>query len=251
MTVLVVRPAPACFELVTMLQHAKIPALAAPLLSFAASKELFKLENTLANLPSNSIVVAVSPRAVEFAAKALEHKIWRNDLHFVAVGKKTAQTWRQLTSINAIVPTNESSEGLLKLDIFSKPKNRNILILRGNSGRDLLANELKELGAKVCYFETYLRIWDTKGVLNQSKLWQKNKVNKIIITSGEQLGFIWSSADHKTQLWLIQCQLFVPSQRIYHQAKSLGFKSVINVDYTSNQALVNALNKTNILDNYK
>lgn len=246
MTVVVVRPAPACFELVALLQQANITAVAAPLLSFAKSNQLDRLSPVMHQLTPGSIVVAVSPRVVEFAKQSVSS--WRTDLHYVAVGKKTAQDWQQSCAVNAIVPNEESSEGLLKLDIFNRPKDKNILILRGNVGRTLLADELTALGAKVSYFETYQRIWDNQGVLTQSKLWQQNKVNKIIVTSAEQLDFIWSTANKTTQQWLIQCQLFVPSQRIFQHAKSLGFDTVINVDSASNQALFDVLNKTNILD---
>lgn len=249
MTVLVLRPAPSCFELVNMLEKANISAIAAPLLSFEAGGELAQLKDKLNSLPANSIVVAVSPRAIEYANQILTEKDWPEDLHYVAVGQKTAQRWKECSNIKASTPTTQSSEGLLTLNIFNQLKGKNILILRGNGGRNFLAKELTKSGAIVNHIELYRRIWNTDKVLSQIKSWQEKNIKTLVISSGEQLKLLWKSLDKSSRHWLCQCQLFVPSERIYQQAQFLGFKTVFNVKSASNTALFNALNTFLILDN--
>lgn len=112
MTVLVVRPAPACHELADSLNQAGIKALPALLLSFSDGKDLHTLSDTLAALPSNSVVVAVSPRAVEYAHRHLreQHQPWRHDLHYVAVGEKPRSHGKNLAPLRLTFPTPKTAK---------------------------------------------------------------------------------------------------------------------------------------------
>ncbi|MDD1795646.1 uroporphyrinogen-III synthase [Enterovibrio makurazakiensis] len=247
MTVVVVRPAPACYELVDSLNHAGIKALPAPLLSFSAGADLPTLSDTLNALPSGSVVVAVSPRAVEYAQAHLteQHTPWRKDLHFVAVGEKTANTWHALSQVDAIQPPTEDSEGMLSLPVFSKVDALNVLILRGNGGRTLLGDNLAENGVKVRYFEAYQRHWNADALSSLATQWRKELVDTLVVTSGEQLSLLCQTISECDQQWLKECHILVPSKRIYNQAIGFGFSAINCVNSASNQSLLRALYEMN------
>lgn len=244
MTLVVIRPAPSCTELVEMFNHAGISAIAAPWLSFQAGAQLAALSTKLAALPAGSIVVAVSPRAVEYSCSIIEPSAWRADLHYIAVGTQTAARWLALGNVSAATPNEQCSEGVLAMPMLQQPSGIELLILRGDGGRTLLADKLTQQGAKVCYFETYQRCWDTKTAQQHSKLWRKKAVKNILVTSGEQLTLLWQSLDAATKQWITQCALFVPSERLRILATSLGFNTVFNVNSADNHALFDAVYQT-------
>ncbi|MEZ8143615.1 uroporphyrinogen-III synthase [Enterovibrio norvegicus FF-33] len=247
MTVVVVRPAPACYALVDSLNQAGIKALPAPLLSFSAGADLPTLRDTLTTLPNGSVVVAVSPRAVEYAQLHLNehHTQWRSDLHFVAVGEKTASVWRELSNIDAMQPPSEDSEGMLSLPVFSKTTSLSVLILRGNGGRALLGDTLIQSGAKVRYFEAYQRHWNADDLSSLAKQWRADGVDTFVVTSGEQLSLLCQTISECDQQWLRECHILVPSKRIYNQAIGLGFSAINCVNSASNDSLLRALYEMN------
>lgn len=247
MTILVVRPAPACYALSDRLNNADLKALPAPLLSFTAGRDLPALSDTLSALPANSVVVAVSPRAIEYAQQQLdkEKQAWRDDLHYVAVGEKTAQEWKAQSGVNALQPPTEDSEGMLSLPVFETPYNLQVVILRGNGGRALLGDTLLSHGAKVRYFEAYQRHWTSESLLSLTAQWQAENVDTLVVTSGEQLSLLCQTISQSDQQWLKECHILVPSKRIYNQAIDLGFSVISCVNSASNDALFNALHEMN------
>ncbi|WP_281545944.1 uroporphyrinogen-III synthase [Grimontia sp. SpTr1] len=245
MTVLVVRPAPACYELAETLNQSGIKALPAPLLSFSAGNDLPSLTHSLNTLPPHSVVVAVSPRAIEYAHQQLqdENASWRDDLHYVAVGEKTAQVWKAKSGVDAIQPPTEDSEGMVSLSVFEKPESLQVVILRGNGGRALLGDTLTNHGAKVRYFEAYQRHWTSDPLSSLAMQWRAENVDTLVITSGEQLSLLCQTISECDQQWLRECHILVPSKRIYNQAIGLGFNAISCVNSASNHALFHALNE--------
>ncbi|MGL5291353.1 MAG: uroporphyrinogen-III synthase [Vibrionaceae bacterium] len=245
MTVLVIRPEPACSELVNLFQAASINAIGAPFLQFSIGKDNATIANNLSALPPQSAVIAVSPRAVEFTHAAMQAAgiAWPQPLCYIAVGEKTAHTWRALANINAITPPSFDSEGIMQLPFWQITRNITVAILRGNGGRQFIGDTLTLANsqAKICYFEVYQRIWYRDGVIQHKKQWQQNRITSVVVTSGEQLRFIWQDLDNSQKNWIIRCKLFVPSQRIYLQAKSLGFTWICNVNSANNQDLFTAV----------
>ncbi len=243
MTLLVVRPYPSCDELVADLRKIKINAIAAPLLHFKKGKDLNNFPKYMLNLPAQSILVAVSPRAIEFAtARLAEEKThWRNDLIYIAVGETTANLWQTHCNNPPLTPETHDSEGLYKLITQQCNTNQHITILRGNGGREFLAQHLCKDQYNLCYVELYQRRWDHQKVAALLPDWQQQDVDTIVISSGEQLTQLFQSLDHKGQLWLKQCQLFVPSKRVFNQAFSLGFTFVYCVNSASNYHFFDAL----------
>lgn len=243
MRVLVVRPSPSCEALVAQLTKANIYAMPAPFLTFDKGKTLNLLTQRLNTLQQNDMVISVSPRAIEYAHTQIikEKKSWRNDLTYIAVGEQTAMHWHNLANINPEVPLTHDSEGIINLLRLRKHNAKQVVILRGNGGREFLSTELKKQGIDVSYVETYQRHWNTDQVVKVHTAWQKKQLNALIVSSGEQLTSLFYSLDFQAQKWLLSCHIFVPSQRIFALASTLGFTNMSCTNNASNHAFFHAI----------
>ncbi|OOE81748.1 hypothetical protein BZG72_10675 [Salinivibrio sp. PR6] len=253
MTTVVVRPEPDCSQLVALLAQQGLAAIPCPLVSFTPGRGLPSLASLLVSLPSGSILVAVSPRAVAFAHQALQHQNgrWPVDCHYVAVGQRTANEWQAVSGQPILTPTREDSEGMLTLAPFSAVTGTQVVILRGESGRDMMGKTLQAQGAQVHYCETYRRQWAIEPLVSQVVSWPHDAIDTVVITSGQQLAYFDQLITLSGQHWLRQCRILVPSKRIQDQATALGFDTITTVDSVANDALVNTLlrlSKTGLSD---
>ncbi len=71
---------------------------------------------------------------------------------------KTAHYLSKCTQQKVHYPEVSDSEHLLRLPALQNVEQQQVLILRGNGGRELIKDALVRRGAKVHYSETYKRI---------------------------------------------------------------------------------------------
>ncbi|GGB04251.1 uroporphyrinogen-III synthase [Agarivorans gilvus] len=242
--VLVTRPQPNNQRCVTRLQANGYTAIGAPMLDITTSEQLSQLPALLASLDKHSLLVAVSQYAIESCQSYLQqHQLsWPQTTHYLAVGQATAECWRQY-GITPMVPQRQDSEGMLQLIQQQLSGIKTAYILRGQQGREWLAEQLQAQGIKVNYLSCYQRhlINYTQPQLEQ---WQ-SQINTIVATSGEilkHLTTLMSSAQQAA--WLRKTTLLVPSQRLQNYAVSLGFEHIILCNGASDQACVEALAHT-------
>ncbi|TYK65039.1 uroporphyrinogen-III synthase [Colwellia echini] len=163
-----------------------------------------------------------------------------------AVGNATKQALLALGISNIISPPaeQEHSEGLLKLPQLANVINDKILIIRGNGGREHIANTLRQRGANVNYIESYQRVWRTLPI-NTAKQWRAQQINCIVVTSNDILlalyKYLVSATDPTDNYWQSQCLWVVISERIEKNAKELGLAQVINTGSANSQVLCNKL----------
>ncbi len=245
--ILVTRPEPQNQSLVNKLRDLGWSATGQPLIEITQGGELELLSHKLAQLRPQDMVIAVSANAVSYAHQQLQQEriAWPNQVNYFAIGQKTTQAWSGQAGIVSIHPEQPDSEGLLQLPVFSKVRNKQVLILRGNGGRETIASQLGQRGAKIQYCETYQRI---KTTLNGDILtlnWQQSGINNAIITSGEILGALLYLIPTSAKAWFEQVQLVVPSERIAKLAKQQGLNKVQVAEGASDQALIACLQKLN------
>jgi uroporphyrinogen-III synthase len=137
----------------------------------------------------------------------------------------------------------DDSEALLALpalrDAVARPDAR-VLILRGEGGRELLAERLREQGASVEYLELYRRFlpaYDAGALLQRIQL---ERLNGLVVSSGQ--GFLHLQALAGDD-WpeVAQLPLFVPSPRVYEMARAAGAEKVVDCRGASAAALLVAL----------
>ncbi|MBP8220683.1 MAG: uroporphyrinogen-III synthase, partial [Aeromonadaceae bacterium] len=158
MTVLILRPEPQASTLAERLREAGYQAVVTPLLQIQPGRQLAQLASAL---PRHDLLIAVSSHAVEQATAWLtvQGLAWPQ-LPTLAVGATTAASWQE-SGVQPQVPQDERSEGLLALPALNEVQGKQILILRGDGGREFLAEQLRARGALVDYCECYRRHWLT------------------------------------------------------------------------------------------
>lgn len=191
-----------------------------------------------------SMVIFISAAAVEFANQASPLTTWLDSKQLiVAVGKNTLTALAAL-GIQAICPDIHNSEGILALPQCApdqiKQHYKNILIVRGDGGREFLAEQLHVSGANVEYLESYRREWLALTPQNFN-LWQQQNINTIIITSNALLKRVVELIDITDNYWQNTCLWLVVSERIAQTAQQLGLKNIVNANSANNQSILSTL----------
>jgi len=182
------------------------------------------------------IVIGVSDHAVISADSQIDS--WPNK-DYIAVGHATANAFLHY-KIRAILPHQLNTEGMLALPLLSQVNGMNIVILRGNSGRETLAQQLRLRGANVVYSELYRRdaIVQATAIVEQ---WQQQGVTTIVVTSAEILQILLKLVNNGYKLWLANITIVVPSIRVADIAKALGLINIEIAQGADNQAILNKL----------
>ena len=240
--VLITRPESAGRDLQQHLKAQGIVSYCQPFFDYQA-KDTFEQLTYLQHQLTAPIVIFVSVAAAEFANKLLPVASWATQ-HVIAVGSATARTLKTL-GVNAITPTQHDSEGLLALPELQQVDSDNVLIVRGDGGRELIAEELTGRGASVHYFESYRRVWRNSSN-NLIKTWQQQQINCILVTSNALLEFIVNLIKDSNAYWKQDCIWLVASNRIANTAKKNGLKRVVNANGASKQAIAQALSSLSL-----
>lgn len=207
-----------------------------PLLEILPLPDRGMLETLLRDLSPYAMVVFISPNAVEAVAERLKN--WPPGLAIGVVGEgsKAALAQYGLTTANTRIvspvnPLRTDSQTLLEVLDLGALRGRRVLIVRGETGREMLADTLRANGIQVEQVAAYRRVAplldDTKRLQLQHLLvsgadW--------IITSSEALRnlikMIQESAGADAVAEMQQQHLIVPHARIAESAASLGFMDV-------------------------
>jgi len=240
MTVLVTRPGEQGKALCQQLANIGLSALHHPLINIEAGTDLPHL---IPDIHQCDVIIAVSQHAVIFSDQFLRNQrsFWSPTVRYLAVGQKTAHLLSKATGQSVNYPQVSDSEHLLKLTELQAISGKNIIILRGNGGRELINETLTQRGGRIQYKEVYRRVDIPFSARQCVESWQQAKVDSLVITSSHQLTFFMSQFDETELAWVYQLTLIVPSQRIALDAKALGFKHIVTACSATNPDLVAAL----------
>ena len=245
MTILVTRPSPSGEQLVSRLRALGRVAYHAPLIDFAPGADLPRLASALQGLHADDLVFVLSQNAVNYADSVMGRAgfAWPAQAAYYAIGRSTALALHRITSLPVDYPhEREISETLLLLPALQKLAGKQALILRGNGGRELLGETLRERGANVSYYECYQRSPVHYDGAEQSAHWQRVGIDTLVVTSGEMLQQLYTLVpDYYRSLWLLRCRLVVVSERLATLARELGWSSIRVAENADNDALLRAL----------
>lgn len=250
MNILVTRPDERGQALVEALNAQGIFALHQPLFSLEKGRELPILSTILSQLNAGDAVFAVSKTAVDFAAETLAQTgfHFRGDLQYFAVGQSTAAHFAAKAEQAVKYPLqSENSEGLLALPELQQVEGKNFIILRAESGRELVPQTMVERGALVQNVECYRREPLVENVAEKISLAKRVGVDTILATSGEILSLLCEQTANADQEWLKQCHLIVVGKRIAHLAEELGWakNAILIAPKADNATLLEVILTTN------
>lgn len=144
--ILISRPEPAGRELQQHLESQGIASHCQPFFDYQAKDTLEQLTNLQHQLAA-PIIIFVSVASVEFAEKLMPIAQWPvSDV--IAVGSATQQKLKTV-NVSASIPEQHDSEGLLALPRLNNINTKDVIIIRGDGGRELIAETLTARGANV------------------------------------------------------------------------------------------------------
>ena len=238
LSVLITRPEQQGLKLAKQLQTMGMNTQVQPMFDYQPFSNKAHIQALLTS-HSPQIVIFVSVAAVKFANAIWSLNTWQVNT-IIAVGQATQLALQQLNIDSIINEQCQDSDGVLSLKTLNQVADKNILIVRGNGGREHLAQTLAKRGAKVQYFESYQRIWRT-FTEDITKQWQIAKINCIVITSNALLESIVQLIQNKDKYWRHTCLWIVASERIADNAKRLGLGNIFNANGASDEAIISAL----------
>ncbi len=248
MTILVTRPSPAAEELVSRLRALGRVAWSLPLIEFTPGRDLDRLPQWLAELSAGDFVFTLSQQAIHFAQPLMRQQglTWPAGVNYYAIGRSTALAMHTATGYAVEYPhEGETSEVLIQFPALQRVSGKRALILRGNGGRELLAETLTARGAQVTFCECYQRCAKYYDGLSEGRRWRDRGIDTVVVTSGEMLQQLYTLfPDIDRQEWLLGCRLVVVSERLATLARDSGWQDIIVADGADNDALLRALQQT-------
>ncbi len=164
MRVLVTRPEPQAAEWVARLRDEGIAAVALPLICIGPAADAEAVQHAWAALGAQRLVVFVSPNAAErFMAARPQDAAWPAGVQAGSPGPGTTQTLRRcgVPGEQIVEPAAGSaqfdSEALWMQLQLSDWHGAQVLIVRGDGGREWLADTLRAHGAQVALLAAYRR----------------------------------------------------------------------------------------------
>ncbi|QKS28093.1 MAG: uroporphyrinogen-III synthase [Candidatus Accumulibacter similis] len=229
-TIVVTRPRPQASQLAAWIGEQGGEALVFPLLEISAAADLAPLQAAIDRLDTYSLAIFISPNAVDHSLPAvLARRQWPPALRPAAIGPGTVTALAAYGIGEVLLPSDRfDSEALLALAGLQAAvvRQRRVLILRGDGGRELLADTLRERGAQVDAVACYRRHAPADAAPLQA-LWHAGRLDAIIISSSEGLRHLVGLLDEHCLACLRNTPVFVPHQRIAESARAFGLQQVI------------------------
>lgn len=232
--IVVTRPRGQADALAGMIASLGGEAVLFPLIEISAAEDGQALPQALAQLGDYSLAVFVSPNAVDFSLPAvLAQGRWPETLRAAAVGQGSADALARYGVPAVIVPQRQfDSEALLALPEMQAGAvaGKRVLILRGNGGRELLADTLRARGARVDCVACYRRSPPGDSAAALLALRQAGRLDAFTVSSSEGLRNLLDLLDDAGRRLLAQTPVFVPHWRIQEVAEQLGLRKVVLTD---------------------
>lgn len=207
-----------------------------PLLEIFPLPDQSGLIATLADLPRYAMVAFVSPNAIDAAFAHIGQWPRGVALAVLGEGSRAALARHGIDAGNATIispqdPARSDSENLLQTLDLAALAGKQVLIVRGESGRELMADGLRAAGAIVTTVAAYRRsVPAMRADLRARLLALLERDNDWIITSSEALRGLLALVDQLGSPAAVakmqQQHVIVPHARIEETAKSLGLARV-------------------------
>lgn len=242
---LLTRPQDECAALAASLAEHGVASASLPLLAIEPLEETPEQRSLLLDLDRYCAVVVVSKPAARLGVERID-RYWpqppaRQD--WFAVGAATAAILDDY-GLRVHHPENgDDSEALLALPALARalqvPGPR-ALILRGEGGREFLAERLRGQGVAVDYLELYRRVLPDYPAGELARRVRDEALNGLVVSSGQGLEHLLRVAGED---WprLAGLPLFVPSPRVAELAREAGARHVIDCRGANAAALLEAL----------
>jgi uroporphyrinogen-III synthase len=231
-TVVVTRPRAQAEGLAARIAAAGGEALLFPLLEIAQVADPAPLAACAAALESYHLLVFISPNAVAYSLPTLlaGRSSWPASVQTAAVGGSTVAALASHGVGPVVAPSERfDSEALLEQPALQPEAvaGKRIALIRGDGGRELLGDTLRQRGATVDAIPCYRRLPPVLPATVLSERWGSGRLDAITVSSSEGLRYLVDLLDADGRAALATTPVFVPHQRIADNAAALGLNRVI------------------------
>lgn len=213
--VLVTRPRAQAIELVSAIEDAGGSAFCFPVLEIAALDKNVVAAKA-AELPKPDIVIFVSRNAVEYGLE------YTGGGKTAAIGPATAAAVKSAGRIVDIQSASGfDSEHLLEELALQDVAGQQVRIIRGNNGRELLAEQLTARGAIVEYLAVYERrlpVISAQTLADIELRWREGKIAVITVMSVQSLQNLHELLPAWCKNQLESTPLVTPADRVLKEA---------------------------------
>lgn len=237
---LITRPAGKADYLLAALDEAGTGYLYQPLITTA---QVSISPHDVQQLQQADAIVFVSVSAVSCLQQQLDGTLLKAPLY--AVGQTTASALQRWLGREVSVPEDQRSEGLLTLPKLQQVAGKQIVVVRGNAGRELIKQGLTARGASVRYVQSYKRLpLPLDGAL-LCQQWQLAGIRCIVATSNEILQQLFTLVGPEHVHWLQSCDWILVSPRMRDSALALGISDdkIRLADNANDNALLAAISQ--------
>jgi uroporphyrinogen-III synthase len=187
------------------------------------------------NINDYDIALFVSRNAVEGAFRFMRTNQLPPHLEFGVIGESTYQALAsqiddltpRLITCSSDSNTLFNSERLLAAAKLQQVAGKNIIIFRGQQGRNLLGDELRSRRADVRYCEVYRRELPHYDADHYQKLCHRHKPTLAVFTSTEGMQNTMKAVDGPSLSLLLKTPWLLISERMRESAVNLGHNASI------------------------
>ena len=239
---LVTRPKHQADNLEQLLTQQGFRVICFPTIDIIPSTSSPYLSNLDSYLAEMAIALFVSRNAVDFTFQHLNSPLPAS-LQLGVIGKGTLMALNDHGVSTLIIPTeNYNSEGLLESNALLNVLDKRIVIFRGQEGRNLLGDTLRDRGATVEYIEVYQRITPEYPAGYFAELTQDHFPDIAIFTSSEGLHNAFKLLNPEQSKMLRSKAWLLISERMRETARDLGHNAdIIIASSASDEGILQAL----------
>ncbi len=242
-TIVVTRPLAQAQNILELLEIRQATVVHFPVISISVTDDIETTKQYFRNLANYQVIIFISANAVHYAM-SIAQELGINFKHstLAAVGPATKAALENYGYKVSIIPqAGFTSEALLNEPRLQNIAKQNILIIRGQGGREHLRETLLSRNAQVDYAEVYRRqIPSERNDIDLSQL--PDRDTAVLLYSVESAQNLWSLCSPDEQQWLTNVSLIVGSKRISEAAARVGFaKDSIIAENPSDGAMLAAL----------
>ncbi|WP_181115207.1 uroporphyrinogen-III synthase [Pseudomonas viridiflava] len=241
---LLTRPAEESAALAKVLADAGIFSSSLPLLETEPLALTPAQRSVIFELLNYCAVIVVSKPAARLAIELID-EVWPQPpiQPWFSVGAATGQILLDYGLDASWPERGDDSEALLDLPTLQAAiaqSGSRVLIMRGDEGRELLAERLREKGVIVEYLPLYRRYLPEYPARALPQRVELERLNGLVVSSGQGFEHLLRLAGDR---WpdLAGLPLFVPSPRVAEMARAAGALTVIDCHGASAGALLAAL----------
>ena len=226
--IVVTRPAGQAAHLAEALLELGAKPVLFPVLAIYDVADPQALQDVAIRLDEFDWACFVSPNAVEKSlSQILARRTWPTGLRAATIGQSSEDALARFGIRDVVAPRGRfDSEALIELPELQDMQGQRVVIFRGDGGRELLGDTLKQRGASVEYVACYRRDKPATDPAPLLKLWEEGRLDAVTVTSSEGLRNLVDMLGKLGQTWLKKTPLFVPHQRIASVARALGCHEV-------------------------